>query len=172
MAADFLVPDGQLETERDRFAVNAVRAPDHNGVAMLQRPFLQHVEQRIQILQNEVQRLGHLDGQGGIHDVGRGQTHMEKSRIRSRGIRERFQKGDDVVLGDLLDLRDPFRIDPRGAAEAGGDAARHLTGAFQRFAGPQLDFQPDLVLVREIPDGLHARQSVAVNHLLPVARIS
>ncbi len=69
VAGDFLIPDGQLEPERDRLAVNAVRAPDHHGVLVPERLLLQHRNESFHALQNQIERLGHLHGERGIDDI-------------------------------------------------------------------------------------------------------
>src|SRR5690242_21530199 len=46
MTAELLVPDGQLESERDRFTMNAVRTSHHHLVLVSDRLPLQHLTKR------------------------------------------------------------------------------------------------------------------------------
>ena len=67
-----------------------------------QRLRLQHVQQSVESLQDEIHRFRHLDRQRGVDDVRGGQPHMEKPMLRPDGIHERFQKRNHVVLRDAV----------------------------------------------------------------------
>ncbi len=57
MAPQLVVPDSQLEAERDRLGVNAVGAADHHRVAMLHRLTSDRLDQRVDVLQQQVDPL-------------------------------------------------------------------------------------------------------------------
>ncbi len=80
--AGFFVPNGQLEAERNRFTMNAVRPANHHRMLVLQRLPFQDGNQFFKIVEDEIKRLGHLHGQGGVHDIRRGQPHVEKPMLR------------------------------------------------------------------------------------------
>jgi len=67
--AGLLIPNRQLEPERHRLAMNAVRPAYHHRMAILECPFLQHSNQLVEILENQIERFGHLHGQRRIDDV-------------------------------------------------------------------------------------------------------
>ena len=69
VAPHLLVPDGQLESEGYRLPVNPVRTPDHDRMPVLERPLFEHSEELIQIGQDDVQSLYHLERQRGVHDI-------------------------------------------------------------------------------------------------------
>ncbi len=89
---------------------------------------------------------------------------MQKPVLRTDGIHERFEEGDHIVFGDFFDFGDPGHVDSGLPADLGRGAARRPAGPLERGTGLQLDFQPDLILVFEIPNRLHFRSGVSVNH--------
>ena len=74
MTAGLFIPDRELEPEGNRLAVNPVRPADHDRAAVLIGPLLQHAEERLQILEDDVQHFRHLNRQRGVHNVGRRQS--------------------------------------------------------------------------------------------------
>src|SRR5512145_578729 len=84
--------------------------------------------------------------------------------FRPDRIHERFKERDDVVLGHFFDLGNAMDIDLCLFTDCRGGPSRRLPRAFEGRNGLQLDFQPDLILVLEIPDSLHAGTGIAVNH--------
>jgi hypothetical protein len=60
VASHLLVPERELETERDRLGVDAVRAADHHRVAMLEGAPAQRRAQRVDARDQEVRRLDEL----------------------------------------------------------------------------------------------------------------
>ena len=76
------------------------------------------------------------------------------------------QKGDDVMLGDGLDLVDPGDVEfgvtrlPHGFGIGFGD---HAKGRL-RVTGMGLDLEPDLELGFWRPDGNHVGAGIARDH--------
>src|SRR2546430_17251112 len=64
---DFIVPDRELQPERDVLAMNPMRAADHPGAAMFKRPLANRRHPPVDALQDHVGGFAHLDGQGGIY---------------------------------------------------------------------------------------------------------
>ena len=79
-------------------------------------------------------------------------------------IHQRFEERDHVMLGDFFDLGDASHIDLRLLTDFRSGSSRGLPGALESRRGLELDFQPDLVLVLEIPNGLHLRTGIAFDH--------
>ena len=78
VAGDLEAPDGELEPEGDRFGVDAVAAPDHDGVAMLERPLLQHAQQMPQVAAAGCRLArSQLQRQAGVEHVRRGHAVMD-----------------------------------------------------------------------------------------------
>ena len=88
-------------------------------------------------------------------------------------IRHDGREGNDIVVGDLLNLVDlghseiGMRANPRGLI--GGDTALAQLGLC--FAGENLDLLPNVELVLKRPDVAHLGQRVALDHpRIPFAR--
>src|SRR6478672_6132880 len=79
-------------------------------------------------------------------------------------IHQRFEKRDHVMLGDFFDLGDASHVDLRLLTEFCSGSSRGLPGTLEGRRRLELDLQPDLVLVLEIPTGLHLRTGIAFDH--------
>ena len=113
--AELRVPERQLQAERHRLGVHAVRAADHRRAAMLERAIADRLGQRVEILQDDVARLAHLQRLRGVDDVRRGQAEVQPARRRPDVLGDRGREGDDVVLGGLLDFLDAGDVEARRA---------------------------------------------------------
>src|SRR2546421_9449998 len=89
---------------------------------------------------------------------------MQVADVLADWFRQRLQERNHIVLHDFLDRRNPTRINPSFAPDPAGDAARDFARPLQRLTGLQLDLQPDLVLMFEIPDGFHSGKGVSFDH--------
>ena len=69
VAPDLAVPVGQLETERGRLGMHAVRAADHHRVFELERAGAQDSVQFAQLLGDRFRRLLEQQRLGGVHDI-------------------------------------------------------------------------------------------------------
>src|SRR5262245_21194783 len=167
VSAGFFVPDGQFEAERDRLAMNAVRAAHHHSMLVLQRLPLQDGNQLFKIVENEVERLGHLHSQSGVHNIRRGESHVKKPMLRSNRFHKRFEKGDHVVLRHLLDSGNALHVDDGLLPNTGRRATRNPSGSLECLAGGQLDREPDLILTFQFPDGFHRGTGISIDHGIP-----
>src|SRR5437763_3581465 len=89
---------------------------------------------------------------------------MQVADVLADRFRQRLKERNHIMLHDFLDRRYPIRINPCLAPDPAGDAARDFARPLQRLTGLQLDLQPDLILVFEIPDLLHPGQGVSFDH--------
>ena len=117
------VPERELQAERDRLGVDAVRPADHRRVAVLLGPRADGVAQRRQPVEDEVARLAHLERLRRVDDVRRGQAEVEPAGLLADVLGHGGREGDDVVPGLRLDLLDARDVE--GAALA--DRARPRT---------------------------------------------
>ncbi len=154
------VPEGR------RLGVDAVRAADLDGVLVLQPEVAHRGHERVALGEQDVGRLDQLQGQRGVEQVAarHAEVHPRRRLARLGVVRPGRQEGDDVVLGDRLDLGDrlgrgrggaPHRLDAVG----GYDARVRV-----RLEHQHLDRAPQLVLVGLAPDPPHLGQGVALDH--------
>ena len=104
IASKLRVPTGRLETEGDRLRVDAVAAPDHGCVPVLERQPLHDLDQPGQLSFDDARRVAQHDRGGRVEDVGAGQPVVQPAPLRSQPLRDRAQERDDVVLRLSLDL--------------------------------------------------------------------
>ena len=83
------VPQRELQTERHRLRVNAVRAADHRRAAMLLGALPDRLHQAVETREDQVAGLAHLQRLGGVDDVGRGQAEVKPPGRRDRRARRR-----------------------------------------------------------------------------------
>ena len=69
VAVDLRVPQRQLQAEGHRLGVDAMRAADHRRAAVLERAIAHGRRQRVEILQDDVAGLAHLERLRGVDDV-------------------------------------------------------------------------------------------------------
>ena len=150
--------------------MDAMRPSHHHRMAMFEGSLLQDGDQLIEIFQDQVQGFGHLDRKRSIDNVRRGQAHVEEAMLGSYGFHERLQEGDHIVLRHLLDFRDARDIDDGFLSNARAGPSWNLPLALEGRTGLQFDFQPDFVLVLQIPDCAHPGAGITVNHVCLVAR--
>ena len=93
---------------------------------------------------------------------------MDEARVRPDEFGEVGQEGDDVMLGDALDLVDAIDIEFRRAAllpDCLRSFLRDHADLGQCVAGMRLDLEPDAEAGFRRPDGDHVRARVAWDHL-------
>ena len=165
-AGKFGIGDGELEPERGRLGVDAVRAADGRRQLVFARAALQRGVKRVDIRNQKIGGADELNVEAGVEHVGRRHALVHEARFRTHDLGEMSEESDDVVLDlafDLLDARDvEFRrlaFFPnllccrfRDHAELG-----HRVGCMR------LDFEPDAKARLRRPDRRHLRAGVARN---------
>ena len=158
------VPERQLQAEGHGLGVHAVRAADHRRLAMLFRARPDGVSERVQVLQDQVARVHHLQRQRRVHHVRRRQAEVEIARRRADVLGDRRRERDDVVLRGLLDFLDApdveRRLRPEVACRVGRDDARLR----HRVGRGELDREPRLVPALLGPDPAHFGAGVPRDH--------
>ena len=69
MTEHILIPNSHFESKGDRFPVNSMGSPHHDGGPMLIRLFFQDGQQGLDVLYDDVHRARHLHRQGGVEDI-------------------------------------------------------------------------------------------------------
>ena len=157
----------ELQAEGHRLGVNAMRAADARRQFVLEGAAFQRGEQRVDIRDENVGGAGKLHRKAGVEHVGGGHALMHEARVGADEFGEMRQEGDDVVLGDFLDLVDArdvelhmSRLGPDRLGRGLGDDADFG----QRVAGVGLDLEPDAKPRLRVPDGDHFGAGIAGDH--------
>ena len=153
----------QLQTEGGGLTMNAVTAADTGGPLILPGPSSNDRQQGFHIADEQVGALHHLNGKGGVDDVGAGQTEVQPSAGRVvDALGHGGGEGDDIVVEHLFQLALPGR--QSGGVAFPGLATlldfqkvffRHHALGHQRFTGKFLNIEPKAQLVLFGPDRPH-----------------
>ncbi len=158
------VVPGELEAEGGRLGVDAVAAAEAGGVFVLLGAALQRRQQRIEVGEQQVARLGELQRQAGIEHVGRRHPLMDDAGVRPDMLGEVGEKGDDVVAGLALDRLDALDLEAAALPHRGGGLRRDHADRGLGVAGMGLDLEPQAEPVGRLPDPAHCGSAVAGDH--------
>ena len=168
-ALEFGVERSELQPERGRLGVNPVAAADGERVLMLEGAALERLQQPLQVGMQDIAGARQLNGEAGIQDIRGRQPKMQETRFGPDVLGDIGEKGDDVVLGFLLDLVNAGDLELRALA----DQAGRLLGDEAQFglgvAGMELDIEPDLEFRLRLPDRRHLRAAITRNHRAPIS---
>src|SRR5271165_1441884 len=81
--AELVVHQRHLQTESDRFGMNAVAPPNHRSVLVLPSLLLNHIPQFGDIFQQDVTRPNKLYRKRSVQYIRRSKTLVHPSRLRS-----------------------------------------------------------------------------------------
>jgi hypothetical protein len=158
------VPQRQLQSERHRLGVHAVRPSDHRCAAVFLGPGANGVHQSVDSPQHEVAGLANLQRLGGVDDVRGGQAEMKPASRRADVLRHRRRERDDVVLRNLFDFFDAGDVECAALANVPGRFGGNDAGARHGVCGCDLNLQPCLVLALVAPDATHLGVRVPLDH--------
>ena len=99
----------ELEPERGRLGMNAVRAADGRRQLVLARAALDRGVERVDVGDENIGGPHQLDVKASVEHVGGGHPLMHEARVRPDELGQMGEEGDDVVLDlalDLVDARD------------------------------------------------------------------
>src|SRR5271166_5500166 len=168
--AELVVHQSHLQTESDRFGMNAVAPPNHRSVLVLPSLLANHIPQFGDIFQQEVTRPNKLYRKRGIQYIRRGKTLMHPSRLRSNVGGDIFKECNQVVIGPLLDLEN-FRnrklpsITNRLRINLGNQPKLS-----HGFTSQRLNFQPNRKLALIAPNLQHPGSGIPWNHGVTLRR--
>ncbi len=164
VAVELEPPAEQLESERRRLGVHAVRATHARRVAVLLGTDADDVERAVDAGEQQLARLAQDEGQRGVDDVGGRQPVVEPARLRPDLLGHRLGEREHVVVGAPLDLARPVDVDARASANGldrlGRDDAELAPGVERG----ELDLEPRLQPSLVAPQRAEGRPGVAVDH--------
>ena len=91
---------GELDAERRRLGLHAVRAPDADGLDVLARALGERRDEPARAGDDDLARRADLQRERGVEHVGRGQAEVDPAPGRSRARAQHVHEGGDVVVGD------------------------------------------------------------------------
>ena len=172
-AAELLVHQRQLQSKGRGLAMNAMAAADAGRELMLVGAASDHREEFLDVGDEQVGRLHHLHGKGGVDDVAAGQAEVQPS---AGGIidllGDRGGEANDVVIQRLFQFLGTGR-QGGGVGEAAIGPSLHPeevrlgnhAGLHQRLAGQKFDPEPDAQPVLVGPDRPHFGTRITLNHV-------
>ena len=162
--AELIVHDSELQPEGDRLGMDAVAAADHRGELVLFGADGDRLAEFVQILEQDVGRLDHLDREGRIEQIGGGESAMDPAGRFPDMRGDLLEKGDHVVVRALLDLPDILDIELAVLADRLGILLGNDPEFCHALAGKGLDLKPDFQFTLLRPNGAHLGAAVAFNH--------
>ncbi len=166
ITSHLVVPKRERQTERSRFSVNAVRSSDLWCVLEFMRTTLQHREQHIDLLQQNVAGITQQQRVRGINYIGRSQTVMNEARGFTDRFRQIRGEGDHVMVGCLLDLMDARDRKLCAHFDLLQRLARDRSHLSVYFANGNFHVEPFLELGLFSPERAHFGKCVSFNHRL------
>jgi hypothetical protein len=134
------------------------------GVPMFLGPLADGVEERLDVLDEKVRRLAHLNALRSIDDVRGRQPEVQPAGSGPDVLGNRGREGDDVVLGDFFDGGDAGDIELRSFPDVAGGIVRNDPGVGHHLGSRNFDLQPGLESSLFAPDSPHVGVRVASNH--------
>ena len=163
-AGEFVIHQRHLQAETDRLRVDAVAAADHRGEFVLLRADGHRLAQGEEIGFEQIAGLEHLDGDGRVEQVGRGETLVNPARGGADILGDILEERDDIVVRAFFDLADFFDVESSLGADFGGVGFRDRAEFGHRLTGEGFDLEPDFEFALLGPNGPHFRQGIAFDH--------
>ncbi len=166
-ALELRVVAGELDAKGRRLGVDAVAAAHRRGQLVLDGAALQGRQHQVDAADQEIGGPGQLHAEAGVQHVRGRHALVQEPGFRSDDFGDVRQEGDDVVLGDLLDLVDPVGVPDRVLAllpDGLGGQLRDGPDLGHRFGGVGLDLEHDVELGLRRPDGGRLGSGVAGDH--------
>ena len=171
-AGEFIMHERHLQTERRRFAVDAVAAADARREFVLLRAAGDDGQKLFHVGNQDVRALRHLHGVAGVAHVAARQAEMKPAAgVVVDGFGHGGGEADDIVVENFFQFAlagdkagqvgKPFVA---AGLDLGEITCRNDFLLHQGLAGKQFNLQPDAELVFVGPDGPHLRAGIARNH--------
>ena len=163
-AAEFVIHQRHLETEGDRFGMDAVAAAHHGRESVRTGLLRGGSADFVDTFDQQIGGFGHLHRERGVEDIGRGQPLVHPTGGGTDRGGDIFEEGNDVVVGALFDLEDLGEGKFGFFADGLGVSGRDLSQPGHGLTGEGFDLEPDLVFALVGPEGAHLRPGITVNH--------
>lgn len=142
-ADKLIVHNPEFEAEGDWLRMDAVAATDHRGEFVLFGPGGYRHEKFLQILEQDVGRLDHLDGQSGIEQIGGGESPVNPAGWLTDMGGDLLEEGYHVMIRTLFDLTHLLNAEGSLLTDRFGILLGEDPELGHPFTGQRLDFEPD-----------------------------
>jgi hypothetical protein len=158
-------PPEQLEAERRRLGVHAVRAADGHGVAVLFGTYDDRVRRASEAATHKRSGALQRECEGRVENVGGRETEVEPAPLRTEPGRDRVDESGHIVVRRALELGDALRgRDSRALADRPGGRGGERADLRPRVDDGELHVEPALEPCRVGPDPRHLGSGVARDH--------
>ena len=130
---------------------------------MFERPVANRIGQGIEVPQDDVAGLAHLQRLSRVDDVRGRHPEVHPPRGLANLLGDRRRERDHVVLRDLLYLFDAIDVECAALANVAGGFGRDDPGSRHGFSSRRFHEQPRLVPTLVAPDPAHFRVCVALD---------
>ena len=172
VALDLSAPEQELEAERHRLCMDAMRATDARRMLEFLRAAAQDLAELLEVIEDDRAGIAHHHAVCRVLDVRGRQALVDVFGVITNILGDVRQERDDVVVRDRLDLMDAVDIEFCFRANVLGSLFRDLSEFGHGIAGSHLDIQDLLPLVLDRPEMAHFRLSITLDHLVISSSIS
>ena len=130
-AAQLAEPAEQLQAERGRLGMHAVRAADRRRMPVLLGACAERDVDGVDALEQDPARVSELERQRRVDDVRRGEAVVEPAPVFADLLGDRLGEGQHVVVRAILDLADAGDIDARPLTHGRNRVGRHDSSSTQ-----------------------------------------
>ena len=164
LALQLRVPQRHLEAEGHGLGVDAVGAPDHRRVLVPEGALPDRLQEVEEVRADEVARVAHQDGEGGVHHVRGGEPVVQPAPLGPDALGDAGDEGDDVVLDLPLDLLDAGDVEAGPRLDRGEGLGGHDAALDEHLGRGDLHLEPRGEAVLVGPEAGHLGARVAGNH--------
>ena len=154
----------EAQAEGGRLGMDSVGAAHGQGLAVLESPLDQGVAILPRPRSEQLSRLGELDGERRVEDVGGGQPVVDPPPLGADRSGDDVHERGQVVAGRALALIDGLDGELRPLPARRGRVGRHSSLGRPGIQRRELDRQPGLHPPAGGPHRAHLRAGVALDH--------
>jgi hypothetical protein len=145
--------------------MDSVASANHWGELIFPCLATNHLPKLLDIGEQNISRLHHLDGECGIDDIAAGETEMKPTAGRRANIFSDIgSERDDIMVESSLEFLASFDAESSTGFHTSKITFRHDACRAKGFAREKLDLKPNLEFSLFAPDFPHCRARVALNH--------
>ena len=167
-AVHLCAPQEELEPQSHGLGMDAMSPANAGSMLEFYGAAAHHLAEFLQIFQDDICSVLQLQAGSGIFHIRGRKSHMDVLGILAHILGHGGQEGDEVVVGNRLDLKDALHGEDRAGSHLLTDALHSIFGDVSqlcsRIASGQLYLQHPLPLGGIRPNSAHLRIRVTCDH--------